>query len=162
MVVPAAEGFPKSGATRYFLLFDPPDLEGLASHLQRLISDPAELHEWGCKARQRAIEVEWSRQYTILKEALADLKVELISMNDTLTISSLVCRADVETAIHCLRSLRRFSDRAVRLILHDDGSLTDRDMMLGEIALPKLSVARKPTSGWRKNCAATGVRRLSA
>jgi hypothetical protein len=47
---------------------------------------------------------------------------------DELVISSLLCHAHVEMALICLGSLARFSDRRVRLILHDDGSLTDEDM----------------------------------
>jgi len=42
-------------------------------------------------------------------------------------VSCLVCHRDVETALLCLNSLLRCARQPLRLVLHDDGSLTDED-----------------------------------
>jgi hypothetical protein len=53
-----------------------------------------------------------------------------------LVVRSLICHRDVEMAVACLGSLLRLSADAVRLALHDDGSLTieDTERLQNELA----------------------------
>ncbi len=52
----------------------------------------------------------------------------MFEVTSTLTIRSLVCHRDVDMALACLGSLLRFSHDPLRLVLHDDGSLTSEDI----------------------------------
>lgn len=52
------------------LLFDPPDVDALAELLAHLIDDAAERARWGLRARARAEEFSWERQYVKLRDAL--------------------------------------------------------------------------------------------
>ncbi|MFH1402776.1 MAG: hypothetical protein ABIH11_00730 [Candidatus Altiarchaeota archaeon] len=49
-------------------------------------------------------------------------------MTEPLEVRSLVCRKNVEVALVCLDSLIRFSAEPLKLIIHDDGSLTENDV----------------------------------
>lgn len=60
-------------------------------------------------------------------------------MNDAPTlpvIRNLLCHAHVPMAMRCLGSLRRCHGPAFRLVIHDDGSLTDEDCARLQDALP--------------------------
>jgi glycosyltransferase involved in cell wall biosynthesis len=52
------------------LYFDPPDVETLAAHLERLLRDPAERIRLGKLGRQRAEEATWEKRYPLLLEAI--------------------------------------------------------------------------------------------
>jgi len=52
----------------------------------------------------------------------------MFEVTSTLTIRSLVCHRHVDMALGCLRSLLRFSHEPLRLVLHEDGSLTPVDI----------------------------------
>ena len=52
------------------------------------------------------------------------------------TVRSLICHRDVDMAISCLGSLMHLSRDPVKLILHEDGSLTEDDVALLSDALP--------------------------
>lgn len=54
------------------LLFDSSDLEGLAELLAHLIDEPQERTRWGRRARARAEEFSWDKQYVLLRRALDD------------------------------------------------------------------------------------------
>jgi glycosyltransferase involved in cell wall biosynthesis len=53
------------------LYFSPPDIDGLATHLTRLLDDPALRADLAARARRRAEAFAWPRQYTALHQALA-------------------------------------------------------------------------------------------
>ena len=59
------------------------------------------------------------------------------------TIRSLVCHRDVEMAVACLGSLLRFSRDPLRLVLHEDGSLTDADVARLSERLPVAGLIRR-------------------
>lgn len=54
------------------LLFDPPDVEALAERLATLVDDADERARWGRRARARAEQFSWERQYGRLRAALED------------------------------------------------------------------------------------------
>jgi hypothetical protein len=47
-----------------------------------------------------------------------------------LTLHGLVCHRDLEMALLCLGSILKYSDQPLKLIIHDDGSLTKEDQQL--------------------------------
>lgn len=52
------------------LWFSPPDVEGLAGHLAHLLDDSSARELWGARARARALQISWERQYEIFRAAL--------------------------------------------------------------------------------------------
>jgi hypothetical protein len=54
------------------------------------------------------------------------------------TVRTLICHRDVDTGIACLRSLVRFSLEPLRLVVHEDGSLTESDVARLSSELPGL------------------------
>lgn len=54
------------------LYFDPPDVGTLASHLERLLRDPAERARLGALGRKRAEESTWQKRYPLLMKALTE------------------------------------------------------------------------------------------
>jgi hypothetical protein len=52
-----------------------------------------------------------------------------VAPND-LTLHGLVCHRDLEMALLCLGSILKYSDQPLKLIIHDDGSLTKEDQQL--------------------------------
>ena len=52
--------------------FDPPDVETLAGHLERLLRDPAERARLGALGRKRAEESTWEKRYPLLIKALTE------------------------------------------------------------------------------------------
>ncbi len=54
------------------LLFDSSDIDVLAELLAHLIDEPQERRRWGRRARARAEEFSWDRQYVVLRSALAE------------------------------------------------------------------------------------------
>lgn len=63
-------GLPEVGqdAALWFL---PPDVDRLAGHLAHLLDDPAARALWGARARARALQISWERQYEVFRAALA-------------------------------------------------------------------------------------------
>lgn len=55
------------------------------------------------------------------------MRMDAADPNLPLTVRSLVCHRHVEMAMACLGSLQQMSAQTIRLILHDDGSLTSVD-----------------------------------
>ena len=43
-------------------------------------------------------------------------------------IRTLICHRDINTALHCLKSLLNQSRDIIQLVLHDDGTLTEKDV----------------------------------
>ncbi|MBC8120647.1 MAG: hypothetical protein H7Y22_02275 [Gemmatimonadaceae bacterium] len=58
------------------------------------------------------------------------------SSQSSLCVRSLICHRHVEMALTCLGSLVRFSTQPLRLVIHDDGSLTKEDIARFEGELP--------------------------
>lgn len=50
------------------------------------------------------------------------------NLTTPVTVHGLVCHRDVNLALTCLGSLLRFSVEPLRLVIHDDGSLTSEDV----------------------------------
>lgn len=63
-----------------------------------------------------------------------------MSVVDEFEIHSLLCHQHVGMAVICLQSLYRYSRGAFRLVLHDDGSLTDSDISTLKDSLPNCRV----------------------
>jgi glycosyltransferase involved in cell wall biosynthesis len=62
-------GIPEVGADAA-LYFDSSDVSMLADRLANLLADPKSATQWGAKARSRAEEISWQRQYTTLATVL--------------------------------------------------------------------------------------------
>lgn len=60
-----------------------------------------------------------------------------------LEVHNLVCHRDVSIALICLKSLLATSQEELRLVIHDDGSLTDEDQALIRADLPKALVVSR-------------------
>lgn len=58
-------------------------------------------------------------------------------------VHSLICHRDIELSLHCLRSIEIWSLDPVRIVLHDDGSLTEDDCDLIRTALNNPHIVRK-------------------
>jgi lipopolysaccharide biosynthesis glycosyltransferase len=76
--------------------------------------------------------------------------------NSALTVRSLICHRDVDMAIACLGSLLKFSAEPLKLVLHNDGSLTPEDQArltseLGEVSFVSRLEADELTSQLLKN-----------
>jgi hypothetical protein len=56
--------------------------------------------------------------------------------NSSKLVRSLICHRDVHTALICLGSLVRYSTQPLKLVLHDDGSLTRKDQEILSQAFP--------------------------
>ena len=62
-------GIPEEGgdAIRYF---EPPNIQNLSEILDYFLNDPSTRKEWGAKARRRAEELSWEKQYKLLCRAI--------------------------------------------------------------------------------------------
>jgi glycosyltransferase involved in cell wall biosynthesis len=63
-------GIPELGAEAV-LYFDPPDVQGLAQQLGRLLDDQEYRDRLAGRARRRAAELSWQTQYRVLQEAIS-------------------------------------------------------------------------------------------
>lgn len=61
-------------------------------------------------------------------------------------IRGLICHKDVDTALVCYGSFLRHAQEPVRLILHDDGSLTHQDIERVHLRLQPMSIITKKTA----------------
>lgn len=64
-------GLPEVGADAA-LWFTPPDTESLAERLAFLLDEPGQRTVWGTRARERALQLSWDRQYDVFRAALGD------------------------------------------------------------------------------------------
>ena len=69
VVASARGGMPEVGGDAV-LWFRPPEIDELAGHLADLVDSPAARASWGARARRRAQELSWSRQYERYAEAV--------------------------------------------------------------------------------------------
>jgi len=60
-----------------------------------------------------------------------------------INVRALICHRDVSLGIHCLSSLLRFCADPIKIILHDDGSLTKEDVKRLEDGLPNSVLVSK-------------------
>lgn len=60
-----------------------------------------------------------------------------------ISVRVLICHRDVSLGIHCLSSLLRFCADPIKIILHDDGSLTKDDVKRLEDGLPNATLVGK-------------------
>lgn len=60
-----------------------------------------------------------------------------------ISVHALICHRDVSLGIHCLSSLLRFCADSIRIVLHDDGSLTKEDAKRLEDGLPNTVLVGK-------------------
>lgn len=64
-------GLPEVGADAA-LWFTPPDTDSLAERLAFLLDEPGQRTVWGARARERALQLSWDRQYDVFRAALGD------------------------------------------------------------------------------------------
>lgn len=62
-------GLPEVGADSV-LWFTPPDTDALAEHLAVLLDEAEQRDLWGRRARERALQLSWERQYDVFRAAL--------------------------------------------------------------------------------------------
>lgn len=63
--------------------------------------------------------------------------------NFEISVRALICHRDVGLGIHCLSSLLRFCNDPIKIVLHDDGSLTKDDAKRLEDGLPNTILVSK-------------------